>query len=144
MKFLSVAIINKLCRSCSCAYLRLFTAPTNKWACDRWLVLCSTPLGATFFSGSLRLSADACFTRALWSYTVKVKKKKKNSLWGPSVEKWGIKNWRETPESRLESFTQTSKNMNVKLNLRSRNLAVEAVRIWMRVRIAIDFNITQT
>lgn len=67
-------------KGCVSAYLRLLTAPANKWAWDRWLVLCSACFGAAFFSGSLRLSVDACFTKALWKHRVKVTKPQW-SLW---------------------------------------------------------------
>ena len=62
-------------------YLRLFTAPANKWAWERWLVFGSaaTCFAAAFFSGSLWLLFDACFTKALWG--TELKKADNNGVW---------------------------------------------------------------
>lgn len=57
----------RVCVSLLGRYLRLFTAPANKWAWERWLAFGSAAkcFAAAFFSGSLWLLLDACFTKAL-------------------------------------------------------------------------------
>lgn len=62
-------------------YLRLFTAPANKWAWERWLAFGSAAkcFAAAFFSGSLWLLLDACFTKALWGS--ELEKVHNNGVW---------------------------------------------------------------